>query len=128
MHKIYLAKKNNSNLEVWGDGKSLREFVFADDLAIALIDLLNQEDIPERLTIAGDKQYSIKEIVDMLVKASGFTGQVIFNGAKPNGQKNRQSDLSLFNSLFPNFNFTNIEETIRISYNWFAENYPNVRL
>ena len=30
MHKIYLAKKNNSNLEVWGDGKSLREFIFAE--------------------------------------------------------------------------------------------------
>ena len=128
MHKIYLAKKNNSNLEVWGDGKSLREFIFADDLAVALVDLLKKDNIPERLTIAGNKQNSIKEIVDMLVKASGFNGQVIFNGAKPNGQRNRQSDLTLFNSLFPNFNFTNTEEAIRISYNWFEKNYPNVRL
>jgi len=128
MHKIYLAKKNNSNLEVWGDGKSLREFIFADDLAVALVDLLKKDNIPERLTIAGNKQNSIKEIVDMLVKASGFNGQVIFNGAKPNGQRNRQSDLSLFNALFPNFNFTNTEDAIRISYNWFEKNYPNVRL
>ena len=128
IHKIYLAKKSNSNLEVWGDGKSLREFIFADDLAIALVDLLKKNDIPERLTIAGNKQYSIKEIVDMLVKSSGFTGEVIFNGAKPNGQRNRQSDLSLFNSLFPNFNFTNIEEAIKISYDWFDQNYPNIRL
>jgi GDP-L-fucose synthase len=128
IHKIYLAKKNNSNLEVWGDGKSLREFIFADDLAAALVELLKKEDIPERLTIAGNKQYSIKEIVDMLAEASGFTGQIIFNGAKPNGQRNRQSDISLFNSLFPNFNFTNIEESIKISYNWFEQNYPNVRL
>ena len=128
MHKIYLAKKNNSDLEVWGDGKSLREFIFADDLAVALVDLLKKDNIPERLTIAGNKQNSIKEIVDMLVKASGFNGQVIFNGAKPNGQRNRQSDLSLFNTLFPNFNFTNTEDSIRISYNWFEKNYPNVRL
>ena len=128
MHKIYLAKKNNSDLEVWGDGKSLREFIFADDLAVALVDLLKKDNIPERLTIAGNKQNSIKEIVDMLVKASGFNGQVIFNGAKPNGQRNRQSDLSLFNALFPNFNFTNTEDAIRISYNWFEKNYPNVRL
>lgn len=128
IHKIYLAKKSNSNLEVWGDGKSLREFIFADDLAIALVDLLKKNDIPERLTIAGNKQYSIKEIVDMLVKSSGFTGEVIFNGAKPNGQRNRQSDLSLFNSLFPNFNFTNIEEAVKISYDWFDQNYPNIRL
>jgi GDP-L-fucose synthase len=128
MHKIYLAKKNNSDLEVWGDGKSLREFIFADDLAVALVDLLKKDNIPERLTIAGNKQNSIKEIVDMLVKASGFNGKVIFNGAKPNGQRNRQSDLSLFNALFPNFNFTNTEDAIRISYNWFEKNYPNVRL
>lgn len=128
IHKIYLAKKNNSDLEVWGDGKSLREFIFADDLATALVDLLKKNDIPERLTIAGNKQYSIKDIVDMLVKASGFKGNVIFNGAKPNGQRNRQSDLSLFNSLFPNFNFTNIEEAVKISYDWFDQNYPNIRL
>jgi len=128
IHKIYLAKKNNSNLQIWGDGKSLREFIFADDLALVLIDLLSKENIPERLTVAGDKQYSIKKIVDMLVIASKFNGQVIFDESKPNGQRNRQSDLSLFNNLFPNFNFTNLEEAIRISYNWFEENYPNVRL
>lgn len=128
IHKIYLAKKNNSDLEVWGDGKSLREFIFADDLAIALIDLLKKDEIPERLTVAGNKQYSIKEVVDMLVKASNFSGKITFNGAKPNGQRNRQSDLSLFNNIFPNFNFTDIEEAIKISYDWFEQNYPNIRL
>jgi GDP-L-fucose synthase len=127
IHKIYLAKKNNSDLEVWGDGKSLREFIFADDLAVALVELLKKQNIPERLTIAGDKQHSIKEIVDMLVKVSGFTGKVIFNEDKPNGQRSRQSDLSLFNSLFPNFSFTNIEEAVRISYSWFDKNYPSLR-
>lgn len=128
IHKIYLAKKSNSNLEVWGDGKSLREFIFADDLAIALIKLLKKDEIPERLTIAGNSQYSIKEIVDLLVKASDFKGAIVFNGAKPNGQRNRQSDLSLFNTIFPNFQFTSIEESIKTSYNWFEQNYPNVRL
>jgi GDP-L-fucose synthase len=128
IHKIYLSKKNNSPLEVWGDGKSLREFIFADDLALALVDLLKKNNIPERLIIAGNKQYSIKEIVDILIKSSGFTGEVIFDGSKPNGQRNRQSDLTLFNSIFPNFNFTNIEKSIKISYDWFEQNYPNVRL
>lgn len=128
IHKIYLAKKNKTDLEVWGDGQSLREFIFADDLAIILINLLKQKEIPERLTVAGNKQHSIKEMVDMLVKASQFEGRVIFNASKPNGQRNRKSDLSLLNSIFPNFNFTNTEEAIKISYNWFSENYPNVRL
>lgn len=128
IHKIFLAKKNNTDLEVWGDGKSLREFVFSDDLAMALIQILRKESIPDKIIIAGRQQYSIKEIVDSLVKASNFKGDVIFNNNKPNGQRNRQSDLSLFNNLLPNFEFTNIEEAIKISYNWFESNYPNVRL
>lgn len=125
---FFLAKKNNTDLEVWGDGKSLREFVFSDDLAMALIQILRKESIPDKIIIAGRQQYSIKEIVDSLVKASNFKGDVIFNNNKPNGQRNRQSDLSLFNNLLPNFEFTNIEEAIKISYNWFESNYPNVRL
>lgn len=128
IHKIFLAKNNNTNLEVWGDGKSLREFIFADDLAIALVEILKKDTIPDKITIAGRNQYSIKEIVDILVKVSGFKGEIVFNNEKPNGQRNRQSDTHVFNSILPDFNFTNIEKSIEISYNWFEKNYPNVRL
>ena len=129
IHKIYLAKKNSTNLEVWGDGKSLREFIYAEDLAKILIEILGKDQIPERLTVAGKQQYSIREVVNYLVESSNFKNDIIYDKSKPNGQRNRQSDLSLLNSIFPNFKYTELKDAIKDSYDWFVNNYPgNVRL
>jgi GDP-L-fucose synthase len=128
IHKIYRAKKEGKPLNVWGDGKSLREFIYSDDLAKILLGLLELKEVPERLLVSGFKQYSIKEVVDMLVSAARFEGPVIFDPAKPNGQRNRQSDLSLLKSLFPDYQPIDLQEGLRNSYNWFEGNYPNVRL
>jgi len=127
IHKIYLAKKNNTPLYVWGDGLSMREFIYADDLARILLDLIEMENIPERLIIAGDKEYSIRDIVGFLVEVAEFKGEVIYQPNQPNGQRSRKSDLTLFNSLFSDFKRTPIKDVIKISWSWFNNNYPNIR-
>ena len=126
-HKIYLAKKNNEDFVVWGDGSAKREFIYADDLAKAIFGLLELDELPLRLIVSGPKQYTIKEMVEKLVKVAGFKGNVIWDKTKPNGQHARPSNLSLLHSTFPNFEFTDIDEGLEKSYNWFVENYPNVR-
>jgi GDP-L-fucose synthase len=127
IHKLYLAKKNNTTFNIWGDGKSLREFIFADDLANILVKLLSLDEVPERLLVSGTKQYSIGEVVDMLVEASGFSGDVIYDTSKPNGQRSRQSDLSLLFKLFPEYSPIDLKDGLATSYKWFETNYPNVR-
>jgi len=129
IHKIYLAKKNKTDLTVWGDGKSLREFISSDDVAEILLRLLIEKDeIPDRLIVAGDCQYSIREMVKFLVDASDFKGNIVYDESKPNGQRHRQSDISRLMNLFPEFKHTPVWETVEESYKWFENNYPNVRL
>jgi GDP-L-fucose synthase len=129
IHKIYMAKRDGIDLQVWGDGKSLREFILSDDIALILLGLLAREDeIPDRLTIAGEQQNSIREIVEFLVEAADFKGGVIYDTSKPNGQRARLSDLTRFHSLFPYFRQTPTRDAIALSYKWFEENYPLVRL
>lgn len=129
IHKLFLAIKNQQKVfPIWGDGQSLREFVFSDDLADVLVKLLEYDVIPERLIVSGFEQHSIAELVSILVKCAGFTGRVEFDHSKPNGQRNRQSDHSLFKSFFPDFQHTDFNEGVAASYQWFADNYPNVRL
>lgn len=127
IHKLYLAKQNNTPFEIWGDGQSLREFLYVDDVARILVNLLELDTLPDRLIISGDTQYSIRDIVNMLVKVSNFSGEVRYDTSKPNGQRSRQSDLSRLTSLF-DMKYTPIEEAIKISWDWFVSNYPNVRL
>lgn len=128
IHKLYLAKHNKTDLNVWGDGKSLREFIHADDLAFILIELLKMDTIPDRLLVSGFKQYSIQEVVNALVEASDFKGEVVYDPTKPNGQRNRQSDLSRLRGLFPDYQPIELSEGLKESYDWFEKNYPTVRL
>ena len=126
MHKLLIGKETG-DFEVWGDGKSLREFIYVNDLAKILVGLLDKDDLPERLIVSGEKEYSIKEIVDMLVDISDFQQTVVWDTTKPNGQRTRPSSKEKFNGLFPDFEYSDVYESLKISWEWFKEAYPNVR-
>lgn len=134
IHKVFLASNarydENDDFVVWGDGSAKREFVYADDLANIIYRLLNLDELPLRLIVSGPRQHTIKEMVEKLVRVANFKGKVVWDKTKPNGQHARPSNLSLLHSLFPDFKFTDInkEEALKISYNWFVDNYPNVRM
>lgn len=127
IHKIYLAKKNNMPLKVWGDGSAIREFIYSDDLARWIYQILELNDIPQRILMCGEEQFSIKEIVNKLCTVANFNGEIIWETDKPNGQKARLSDLSLLRSLIGDLHSTNIDEALKQSYEWFVNNYEVAR-
>ncbi len=126
IHKLYLARKNKTSFNIWGDGKSLREFLYVEDVATILWKLLNISDIPDKLIVSGPQQYSIREVVDLLVKISDFQGAIVWETDKPNGQRSRQTDLSRLHSLF-NMEYTSLEQGLNRSWHWFVQHYPNIR-
>ena len=128
VHKLYLAKRDATDFVVWGDGSAKREFLLADDLAKIIYGLLEKKELPLRLIVSGPSQCTIKEMVEKLVRVANFKGSVVWDKSKPNGQHARPSNLSLLHSLFPDFEFTDIDEALEKSYNWFADQYPNVRM
>tara|TARA_R110000824_G_scaffold33234_2_gene106619 strand:+ start:7459 stop:8409 length:951 start_codon:yes stop_codon:yes gene_type:complete len=127
MHKLYLAKQNNTEFIVWGDGKSLREFIYVNDLAKVLLRLLAMPEIPERIIVSGEKELSIQEVAKFLVEVSDFKGITKWDTSKPNGQRNRPSSKKAFNSLIPDFQYSDIKESLKSTWDWFINNYPNVR-
>ena len=130
LHKLYLAKQNNTSFNIWGDGKSLREFLYVEDLAKILWKLIFVvENIPDRLIISGNKQYSIREVVDILVNISNFSSEVIWETNKPNGQRSRPTDQSKLHKILSNYNieYTSLKDGLKQSWDWLTQNYPNVR-
>jgi GDP-L-fucose synthase len=73
------------------------------------------------------KKYSIKELVDILVAEFKFKGKVIFDESKPDGQFKKPSDNSKIKELYPEFEYTPLEEGIKETVNWFIENYETAR-
>jgi len=127
IHKLYLAKTNSSPLVVWGDGSSTREFIYAEDLALICIKLLDEvENLPLRLIVSGKEELSIKTLVELICNQADYNN-VYYDTTKPNGQRKRPTDHTLFHSIFENFSFTPLDKALKQTYNWFSENYNNAR-
>jgi GDP-L-fucose synthase len=127
IHKLYLAKKNNSDFTVWGSGKPLREFIFSKDVARLSEWAVENYNESEPIIFSPSQEISIINLVDLLVKEFNFKGKVIFDDTKPDGQFRKPSDNSKLKSYLPDFKFTPIEEGVKETINWFNQNYENVR-
>ena len=127
IHKCYLAKQNNTAFEVWGSGKPLREFIYSQDVA-DIIDLLFEKyDGTEPVIISNPKEYSIKDVVDLIVKYMEFEGEVVWLSDKPDGQFRKPSSNKRLLSIIGDYNFTPLEEGLKTTIEWFNENYETVR-
>jgi len=126
IHKLFLAIQNKEPLVVWGDGRSLREFMYIDDLAELVLQLISLDKIPQRVIISGRQQHSIREIVTMLSGIAQYDN-IVWDETKPNGQRSRPTSKALVDSLFPDFEYTSIYNGLKKTWDWFCDNYPDVR-
>lgn len=127
IHKCYLAKQNNTDLEIWGSGKPLREFIYSKDVAYLTDWILKNYTKNEPIILSTSQEISIKELVDIIVQEIGFTGKLIFDTSKPEGQFRKPSDNTPLKELLPDFEFTPIEQGIKKTVKWFLDNYETAR-
>ena len=127
IHKFYLAKKNNTPVEIWGTGNPLREFIYSEDVARLTMMLLENYSGADPVILSTSHEISISELVDIIKKCMDFKGKIIFQKEKPDGQFRKPSDNSVITSMFPDFKFTTIEEGMQKSIDWFEKNYPIAR-
>jgi GDP-L-fucose synthase len=127
IHKCYLAKNNNTPLNLWGDGTQRRELIYSKDVAHIIIKLLELEKLPLRLLISAKTDHSTKEIANKIMKAMKYDGKIEFESNMPIGQQERHCDTSYLTSLFPDFKFSSIDVAIQQTVEWFVNNYPEIR-
>jgi GDP-L-fucose synthase len=125
IHKFYLAKLMNTPVQIWGSGKSLREFIYSEDVAKLTRMLYDDYQGSEPVILSTSSEISIMDLVDVIKEAFNFRGEIKFDTSKPDGQFRKPSDNSVIKSLYPDFKFTGIEEGIKKSVEWFTNNYPN---
>ena len=112
---------------VWGSGKPLREFIYSKDvgkLTEWVIENYNEE---EPLILSTSEEISIKEVVNLIVKHMEFSGEVIWQSDKPDGQFRKPSDNTKLLSYLPDFKFTSLDEGLKETIEWFNNNYEIAR-
>ena len=123
MRKIHEAKENNiPEVTVWGTGAPLREFLFVDDLAEALVFLMNEYSGEEHVNVGTGTDVSIKELAQLICKVVGYGGKIVFDTSKPDGTPKKLLDVSKINSLGWKAKVS-LEEGIRKTYEWYLKEY-----
>ena len=127
MHRAFLAKKNNEQkLTIWGTGNATREFLFVDDLAEGCIFLLNEYSEHSPINLGTGVEVSIKDLAVKICEIVGFNGELVFDTSKPDGTPRKVLDVTKINDLGWQSK-TNLENGLKISFEWFLNNYNNIR-
>ena len=123
IHRFHNAKVNGDNkVEIWGDGTPLREFLYVDDLAKACLILLDNYDDLMAINIGSGQEISIGNLVTLVSKIVGFSGEIVFNTDRPNGTPRKLLDSSRIAEL----NWkpqVSLEDGIASTYNWFLAHH-----
>ena len=100
IHKFYKAiQENKTEVELWGTGSPMREFMHSDDLAEALVFLMNSYNEKQFINIGTGEEVSIKQLAEMIKTTTGFEGQIKFDSSKPDGTPRKLMDSSKIKSL-----------------------------
>nr|WP_315250781.1 GDP-L-fucose synthase [uncultured Flavobacterium sp.] len=127
IRKFHEAKQNNNAAVVlWGSGTPMREFLFVDDMAEAVVFALENQ-LPDYLYNVGTGQdITITELAAKIQKIVGHSGEIIWDDTKPDGTPRKLMDVSKMHSIGWKHKI-NLEEGIQKTYNWFLENIENFK-
>lgn len=124
-----VVKKSNQ-ITIWGSGTPKREFLHIEDMARAVIHILelpidvyraHTQEMCSHINIGSGAEYTIRELAETIARVSGFIGELIFDATKPDGIPRKLLDSALINSLGWHATI-NLEDGLRDAYRWFVEN------
>lgn len=121
MVKAHNAKASGTDsFEVWGSGKPRREFLYVDDLADALVFLMNTYSGDIQINVGMGKDMTIRELAKMIADVVGFAGSVSFDSTKPDGTPQKLLDVSRLSKMGWKAK-TEIRDGFAKSYSWYLE-------
>jgi GDP-L-fucose synthase len=122
IRKFHEAKQNDhAPVSLWGSGTPMREFLFVDDMAAAVVFALENK-LPDHLYNVGTgEDLTIKELATTIQKIIGHQGEIIWDASKPDGTPRKLMDVSKMHALGWKHQ-VNLEKGIQMTYDWFLEN------
>ena len=123
IRKFHETKINDEDeVVIWGTGKPRREFLHVDDLADALLFLMNNYDGDQFVNVGVGKDISIVELAELIKDIVDFDGEIVNDLSKPDGTPRKLLDVTRLNHLGWEAQIS-LEEGIKDTYKWFKENY-----
>ncbi len=128
IRKFHEAKKNNApEVELWGTGSPLREFLYVDDMADACVYLLENYSGLQHVNIGTGKEITIKELALLIKNTVGYEGNIRWNTEMPDGTPRKLTDVTKLHEMGW-MHKIELEEGVRLAYEWFKDNIENARM
>jgi len=139
IRKCHEARESGvAQVTVWGTGTPLREFMHVDDMADALLFLMNLDDdqyrdfltypdAPALINVGSGQEISIAGLARLVQKVVGFEGAIVFDTTKPDGTPRKLADSSRLHDLGWKHRIE-LEDGVRDAYRWFVEQELSCRL
>ena len=128
IRKFHEAKaRGDKSVDIWGTGTPRREFLHVDDLADAVVYLLQNYDGEPMVNIGWGEDVTIRELAEMVMSVIGYTGELAFDPTKPDGTPRKLLDVSRLHGLGWRPRIS-LNEGIAATYTWFKEHAVDARL
>ena len=122
IHRMHKAKEQkHSEFLIWGTGKPLREFLYVDDLANCINEVIEQDIKEDLLNVGSGEEVSILQLSEIIKEVVGYEGVLSFDSSKPDGNPRKLLDSKLINSYGWKPKIS-LQKGIENTYNWYKEN------
>ncbi len=121
IRKMIEAGEREEDVTLWGDGSPSREFLFVDDCARGLLLATERYDKSDPVNLGAGFEITIKDLAELIAKATGYTGVINWDTSMPGGQPRRKLDTSLAKREFGFEASVRFEEGIARTVEWFRE-------
>lgn len=113
--------RNDQRVVVWGDGSPTREFLYVDDAARGILLASERYNDSAPVNLGSSYEISIKELATLIAKLTGFTGEIVWDTSKPNGQPRRKLDVQRAKDAFGFASTTSFEEGLKQTIAWYEK-------
>jgi GDP-L-fucose synthase len=119
---IEAVERGERRITVWGTGKPTREFLYVEDAAEGILLAAERYNKSEPVNLGAGFEISIKALVELIAELTGFTGEIVWDSSKPDGQPRRSLDTTRAREEFGLVAKTGFEEGLKRTIGWYREN------
>jgi GDP-L-fucose synthase len=116
------VEKNDDEIVVWGTGSASREFLYVADAVDGILLAAEKYDSSDPVNLGSSFEITIRELVEIIARETGFTGKLTWDSTKPDGQPRRKLDVSRARDEFGFASSTTFEEGLRSTIEWYKTN------
>jgi GDP-L-fucose synthase len=114
--------RGDEAIEVWGTGSASREFLYVEDAANGIVLAAERYDGREPVNLGVGAEITIRDLVTLIVRLTGFGGGIRWDPSKPDGQPRRALDTSRAREAFGFVARTSFEDGLRATIDWYEAN------